>query len=71
MANATLKKACVNPFATNKWMTHKGVHHVGKMPKGSNTYNINPIYKVYCSKLCHGLEQKYGHVFLLQCHGTK
>jgi hypothetical protein len=56
MENATFKEACVNPFPTNKWMTHKGVHHVGKMLKGSNMYNTNLMYKVYFSKLCHGLE---------------
>jgi len=33
MANATFKKACVNPFATNKWMTHNRVHHVEKCLK--------------------------------------
>jgi hypothetical protein len=71
MANAILKETCVNLFATNKWMTHNKVHHVEKMSKGSNMYNTNPICKAYFSKLCYGLELKNGHVFLLQCHGTK
>ncbi len=40
MENATFKEACVNPFATNKWITCKGVHHVRKMLKGSNKTQI-------------------------------
>ncbi len=67
MANATLKEACVNPFTTNKWMTHNKVHHVEKMPKGSNMYNTNPICKVYFSKLCllHNKKAQIFHILVM------